>query len=126
MRRTLNPYPSRGTVNVLYLTRGAVEKPGITLDEWLDYIEEDPGLHLEERFCQFNSRDRFEEEVFEQGRAVFRPGKGKEDVFHFSPATVNETWAIIVPADFLIFAIGCAFIALGVITARKKKFSQDS
>jgi len=39
--------------------------------------------------------------------------------------TVNDTWAIIVPADFLILAIGCAFIALGVITARKKKFSQE-
>jgi hypothetical protein len=37
--------------------------------------------------------------------------------------TVNDTWAIIIPADFLIFAIGCAFIALGVITLRRKRFS---
>jgi hypothetical protein len=40
--------------------------------------------------------------------------------------TVNDTWAIIIPADFLIFAIGCAFIVLGVITLRKRRFSVDS
>jgi hypothetical protein len=35
--------------------------------------------------------------------------------------TVNDIWAIIIPADFLILAIGCAFITLGVITSRKQR-----
>jgi hypothetical protein len=35
--------------------------------------------------------------------------------------TVNDVWAIIIPADFLIFAIGCAFIVLGVFTSRKQR-----
>ena len=34
---------------------------------------------------------------------------------------VNSVWAIIIPADFLILAIGCAFIILGVITLKRKK-----
>lgn len=33
---------------------------------------------------------------------------------------VNQVWAIIVPADFLILAIGAAFIALGVITLKRQ------
>lgn len=35
--------------------------------------------------------------------------------------TVNNIWAIIIPADFLILAIGCAFIVLGVVTSMKHK-----
>ena len=34
-------------------------------------------------------------------------------------ATMNEVWAIILPADYLILAIGVAFIALGVVTSYK-------
>ncbi|MGG6460332.1 MAG: hypothetical protein ACM3JQ_02780 [Candidatus Eiseniibacteriota bacterium] len=34
---------------------------------------------------------------------------------------VNSVWAIIIPADFLILAIGCAFIILGVITLKRQK-----
>ena len=33
--------------------------------------------------------------------------------------SMNEVWAIIVPADYLILAIGLAFIALGVVTLVK-------
>ena len=35
--------------------------------------------------------------------------------------TVNSIWAIIIPADFLILAIGCAFIILGVVPSMKHK-----
>jgi hypothetical protein len=35
--------------------------------------------------------------------------------------TVNDIWAIIIPADYLILAIGCAFIILGVITHRRQR-----
>ena len=35
--------------------------------------------------------------------------------------TVNDIWAILIPADFLILAIGCAFIILGVITLRRQR-----
>jgi hypothetical protein len=35
--------------------------------------------------------------------------------------SVNNVWAIIIPADFLILAIGCAFIALGIITLRRQR-----
>ena len=35
--------------------------------------------------------------------------------------TMNEVWAIIVPADYLILAIGFAFIALGVVTLYRNK-----
>jgi putative Ca2+/H+ antiporter (TMEM165/GDT1 family) len=38
-------------------------------------------------------------------------------IFIFA-ATMNEVWAIILPADYLILALGVAFIALGVITIR--------
>ena len=31
-------------------------------------------------------------------------------------ASMNKVWAIILPADFLILALGFAFIALGVYT----------
>ena len=34
--------------------------------------------------------------------------------------TVNEVWAIIIPGDFLILALGIAFITLGVITLKRK------
>ena len=36
-------------------------------------------------------------------------------------ATLNEVWAIILPADYLIIALGFAFIALGVITTRNNR-----
>jgi putative Ca2+/H+ antiporter (TMEM165/GDT1 family) len=39
-------------------------------------------------------------------------------IFIFA-ATMNEVWAIILPADYLILALGSAFIALGVITTMK-------
>jgi hypothetical protein len=35
--------------------------------------------------------------------------------------SVNTTWAIIIPADFLILALGCALIILGVITLRRQR-----
>ncbi len=38
----------------------------------------------------------------------------------FYASTVNQVWAILIPADFLIFAIGCAFIALGIMTLKRK------
>lgn len=38
-------------------------------------------------------------------------------IFMFA-ATMNKVWAIILPADYLILALGVAFIALGVITIR--------
>jgi putative Ca2+/H+ antiporter (TMEM165/GDT1 family) len=38
-------------------------------------------------------------------------------IFIFA-ATMNNVWAIILPADYLILALGVAFIALGVITIR--------
>jgi hypothetical protein len=36
-------------------------------------------------------------------------------------ATQNEVWAIILPGDYLILAIGFAFIALGVVTLIRNK-----
>ena len=33
--------------------------------------------------------------------------------------TVNKVWALLLPADYLILAIGGAFIALGIISIRK-------
>lgn len=33
--------------------------------------------------------------------------------------TVNKVWALLLPADYLILAIGGAFIVLGVISIRK-------
>lgn len=41
-------------------------------------------------------------------------------VFIFA-ATMNEVWAIILPADYLILALGFAFIALGVYTTRNNR-----
>ena len=38
-------------------------------------------------------------------------------IFMFA-ATMNKVWAIILPADYLILALGFAFIALGVYTTR--------
>jgi hypothetical protein len=35
--------------------------------------------------------------------------------------SVNEIWAIIMPADFLILAIGGAFIALGIVTIKRQR-----
>lgn len=35
--------------------------------------------------------------------------------------TMNEVWAIVLPADYLILAIGFAFIALGVVTLVRNK-----
>ena len=40
--------------------------------------------------------------------------------------TVNDIWAILIPADFLILAIGCAFIILGVITLRRQMYIVSS
>ncbi|MGI9011992.1 MAG: hypothetical protein ACXWFZ_08790 [Nitrososphaeraceae archaeon] len=34
---------------------------------------------------------------------------------------MNEVWAIILPADYLILALGFAFIALGVYTTRNNR-----
>jgi putative Ca2+/H+ antiporter (TMEM165/GDT1 family) len=36
-------------------------------------------------------------------------------------ATMNEVWAIVLPADFLILAIGFAFIALGIVTVIRSR-----
>ena len=36
-------------------------------------------------------------------------------IFIFA-ATMNEVWAIILPADYLIMALGFGFIAIGVYT----------
>ena len=42
-------------------------------------------------------------------------------ILFFYAASVNKTWSIIIPADFLIFFIGLAFIALGIWSSRKRK-----
>ena len=36
-------------------------------------------------------------------------------------ATMNEVWAIILPADYLILAIGFGFIALGMVSVLKNR-----
>ena len=41
-------------------------------------------------------------------------------IFIFA-ATMNKVWAIILPADYLILALGFAFIALGVYTTRNNR-----
>jgi len=41
-------------------------------------------------------------------------------IFIFA-ATMNKVWAIILPADYLILALGVAFIALGVFTTRNNR-----
>ena len=41
-------------------------------------------------------------------------------IFIFA-ATMNEVWASILPADYLILALGFAFIALGVYTTRNNR-----
>jgi nitrate reductase gamma subunit len=48
-------------------------------------------------------------------------------IFIFA-ATMNEVWAIILPADYLILALGFAFIALGVYTTHnnRKHFHEKS
>ena len=38
-------------------------------------------------------------------------------------AVVNTVWALILPADFIILAVGIAFIVLGIWTLRKYKGS---
>lgn len=45
-------------------------------------------------------------------------------IFIFA-ATMNEVWAIILPADYLILALGFAFIALGVYTTRNNRRKQS-
>ena len=40
--------------------------------------------------------------------------------------SVNDIWAIIIPADFLILAIGGAFIALGIVTIRRQRSTISS
>ena len=41
-------------------------------------------------------------------------------------ASMNEVWAIILPADFLILVLGFAFIALGVYTTiNNRKHSHE-
>jgi hypothetical protein len=42
-------------------------------------------------------------------------------ILFFYAGSVNTTWAIIIPADFLILAVGCALIILGVITLRRQR-----
>ncbi|HZA43040.1 MAG TPA: hypothetical protein VE504_04685 [Nitrososphaeraceae archaeon] len=37
---------------------------------------------------------------------------------------INETWSLLVPADYLILAIGIGFLALGIITLRRNKKKQ--
>lgn len=37
---------------------------------------------------------------------------------------INETWSLLVPADYLILAIGIGFLALGIITFRRNKKKQ--
>jgi len=36
-------------------------------------------------------------------------------------AAMNKVWAIILPADYLILAMGVGFIALGVVTTIKSR-----
>ena len=36
-------------------------------------------------------------------------------------SSVNQVWALIQPADFLILAIGGGFLALGIITMKRQK-----
>ena len=36
-------------------------------------------------------------------------------------ASMNAVWAIVLPADFLILALGFAFIALGIVTLIKTR-----
>ncbi|MGA7369054.1 MAG: hypothetical protein WBX01_07990 [Nitrososphaeraceae archaeon] len=38
-------------------------------------------------------------------------------------SSVNQVWALILPADFLILAIGGGFFVLGVITMKKQTLS---
>jgi hypothetical protein len=45
-------------------------------------------------------------------------------IFIFA-ATMNKVWAIILPADYLILALGFAFIALGVYTTRNNRRKQS-
>jgi putative Ca2+/H+ antiporter (TMEM165/GDT1 family) len=45
-------------------------------------------------------------------------------IFIFA-ATMNQVWAIILPADYLILALGSAFIALGVYTTRNNRRKQS-
>jgi putative Ca2+/H+ antiporter (TMEM165/GDT1 family) len=45
-------------------------------------------------------------------------------IFMFA-ATMNKDWAIILPADYLILALGFAFIALGVYTTRNNRRKQS-
>ncbi len=37
---------------------------------------------------------------------------------------VNEAWSLLIPADFLILAIGVGFLSLGIITLRRNKKHQ--
>jgi hypothetical protein len=37
---------------------------------------------------------------------------------------VNEAWSLLIPADFLILAIGIGFLVLWIITLRRKKRHQ--
>ena len=41
-------------------------------------------------------------------------------------ATMNEVWAIILPADYLILVIGFAFIALGVVTGLRQSHEESA
>ena len=42
-------------------------------------------------------------------------------ILFFYAASVNRTWSILIPADFVIFVIGLAFIALGIWSFRRAK-----
>jgi hypothetical protein len=37
---------------------------------------------------------------------------------------VNEAWSLLIPADFLILAIGVGFLSLGIITLRRNRKHQ--
>jgi hypothetical protein len=37
---------------------------------------------------------------------------------------INEAWSLLIPADFLILAIGAGFLSLGIITLRRNKKHQ--
>lgn len=42
----------------------------------------------------------------------------------FYAGAINEAWSLLVPADYLILAIGIGFLILGIITLRRKKKHQ--
>ena len=43
-------------------------------------------------------------------------------ILFFYAASVNRTWSLLIPADFLIFFIGIAFVGLGIWGLRRPKY----